>query len=175
MRQPCVWGGGPEIVALVNLFRRPIHVYELRSASRRFCLRRMACFGSPRFNSQKALHILSADSRFPNIKPGRQLPNGNHFLALFPCENSSGFEGDDSLGRSVRGGEGDEGSRWRNPLALVKRWATNICKACEARCAEWLWELSSWMEAAGGSGPPASGLPRSDIPPHGHDPAAPAA
>ena len=29
MQQDCVWGGGPEIVALCNLLQRPIHVYEL--------------------------------------------------------------------------------------------------------------------------------------------------
>ncbi len=86
MRQGGVWGGGPEIVALVNLFKRPVHVYELRSAKGQFCLRRMACFGSPRFDSCEKLHILSADSRFPNIKPGRQLTPGNHFLALFPLD-----------------------------------------------------------------------------------------
>ncbi len=86
MRQGGVWGGGPEIVALVNLFKRPVHVYELRSTKGRFCLRCMACFGSPRFDSCEKIHILSADSRFPNIKPGRQLTPGNHFLALFPLD-----------------------------------------------------------------------------------------
>eukprot|EP00968_Pinguiococcus_pyrenoidosus_P007673 scaffold520_cov224-Pinguiococcus_pyrenoidosus.AAC.8 len=29
------WGGGPEIVALSNALRRPIHVYELLSADSR--------------------------------------------------------------------------------------------------------------------------------------------
>lgn len=140
MQQDCVWGGGPEIVALCNLLQRPIHVYELATAeavhleqqqqqqsnhknnynedksmdnhpptaastwdeNRRrswlqqrgatgcgttgFVLRRMACFGSPRFDRQKALHILSADSRFPDLQPGQQLPAGNHFLAVFPDE-----------------------------------------------------------------------------------------
>jgi OTU-like cysteine protease len=51
-----------------------------------FVLRRMACFGSPKFDRQPALHILSADSRFPDIAPGRQLRAGNHFLAVFPVE-----------------------------------------------------------------------------------------
>ena len=138
MRKASEWGGGPEIVVLANLLRRPIHVYELhdgrnsdgsgsedfkesdlRRAYERiaprigvpdFCrvrrgggsssvsetrsvvaaasgwkLRRIACFGSPRFDRcNTALHILSADSRFPDLKPGDQLPNGNHFLACFP-------------------------------------------------------------------------------------------
>eukprot|EP00752_Nemacystus_decipiens_P001329 g1319.t1 len=85
MRQSSVWGGGPEIVALSNALCRPIHVYELASNGVSFCFRRMACFGSPSFDDKQAIHILSADSRFPNLKPGRQLANGNHFLALFPC------------------------------------------------------------------------------------------
>ena len=138
MRKASEWGGGPEIVVLANLLRRPIHVYELhdgrnsdgsgsedfkesdlRRAYERiaprigvpnFCrvrrsggsssisetrsvvtatsgwkLRRIACFGSPRFDRcNTPLHILSADSRFPDLKPGDQLPNGNHFLACFP-------------------------------------------------------------------------------------------
>ena len=122
MLQESVWGGGPEIVALANVLRRPIHVYELRvvdpanqdsetdddlleyslsgssysssSSSPQFCLRRMACFGSPKFDyggRRRALHILSADSRFPDIVPGKQLSDGNHFLAVFPID----YEDDD--------------------------------------------------------------------------------
>jgi hypothetical protein len=92
MQQDCVWGGGPEIVALSNLLERPIHVYELavlhaqqgQPKSSAFCLRRMACFGSPKFDRRPALHILSADSRFPDLQPGQQLAAGNHFLAVYP-------------------------------------------------------------------------------------------
>ena len=113
MEEECVWGGGPEIVALCNLLKRPIHVYELavqqpgdnkcknnnnsnsnninrqqrqRSQQQQpaFVLRRMACFGSPRFDGRQALHILSADSRFPDLTPGQQMSAGNHFLAVFP-------------------------------------------------------------------------------------------
>lgn len=105
MEEDCVWGGGPEIVALSNILQRPIHVYELavedtsednsgekstgsqNSLSQKrptFVLRRMACFGSPRFDGKAALHILSADSRFPDLQPGQQLSAGNHFLAVFP-------------------------------------------------------------------------------------------
>ena len=92
MQQDCVWGGGPEIVALSNLLERPIHVYELAvlqsqqqgQPKNAFCLRRMACFGSPKFDRRPALHILSADSRFPDLQPGQQLAAGNHFLAVFP-------------------------------------------------------------------------------------------
>jgi hypothetical protein len=54
------------------------------SAAGGFVLRRMACFGSPKFDRSPALHILSTDSRFPDVTPGKQLPSGNHFMALFP-------------------------------------------------------------------------------------------
>mmetsp|Transcript_10948 Transcript_10948/g.16311 ORF Transcript_10948/g.16311 Transcript_10948/m.16311 type:complete len:305 (-) Transcript_10948:70-984(-) len=90
MKEPSVWGGGPEIVALSNFYKRPIHVYELAQKGKKFCFRRMACFGSPAFEHISApIHILSADARFPNLKPGEQLQNGNHFLCLFPCKNLS--------------------------------------------------------------------------------------
>jgi OTU-like cysteine protease len=59
---------------------------ESTTASPDFVLRRMACFGSPKFDKNSPLHILSADSRFPDILPGKQLPSGNHFLAIFPNE-----------------------------------------------------------------------------------------
>lgn len=97
MRQESYWGGGPEIVALCNLLKRPIHVYELSQHKKEFRLRRMACFGSPKFDRREAIHILSADSRFPDVSPGRQLESGNHFLALFPL--------DCSVKRKVRGGD----------------------------------------------------------------------
>jgi hypothetical protein len=87
MRQESFWGGGPEVVALCNLLKRPIHIYELypyKKNREEFRLRRMACFGSPRFDRKEALHILSADSRFPDVVPGKQLAAGNHFLAVFP-------------------------------------------------------------------------------------------
>lgn len=109
MRLPAVWGGGPEIVALSNCLQRPIHVYELGCAGRRFCLRRMACFGSPDFDGLQPLHILSADARFPNLKPGKQLLNGNHFLALFP-ENGKESEGES--GDCIRGGESASRGSW---------------------------------------------------------------
>lgn len=133
MQQDSVWGGGPEIVALSNLLQRPIHVYELappppptidgvsadnkkhslqkqrsrsaeRGGSAAFVLRRMACFGSPRFDRNPALHILSADSRFPDIRPGQQLPAGNHFLAVFPVEPNSEDDGDNEEDSDDEGG-----------------------------------------------------------------------
>jgi len=105
MQQESVWGGGPEIVALSNVLKRPIHVYELTASKpdgqssgggqqQQFVLRRMACFGSPRYDKFQALHILSADSRFPDITPGSQLSEGNHFLAVFPVTNRDGDDDD---------------------------------------------------------------------------------
>lgn len=96
MKQDAYWGGGPEIVALSNFLCRPIHVYKLaceepssqNAEGGKFVLQRMACFGSPKFDRKEPLHILSADSRFPDISPGKQLLIGNHFLALFPYSSS---------------------------------------------------------------------------------------
>jgi len=124
MRKESYWGGGPEIVALCNYLQRPIHIYELIPAeeasnsqstdtppfnnndspsflannmkiSKQFTLRRMACFGSPKFDRREPLHILSADSRFPDIEPRRIRKVGNHFLALFPVTaNDVALKGD---------------------------------------------------------------------------------
>ena len=113
MRKESYWGGGPEIVALCNYLQRPIHIYELIpadeasdlqqdensnlptshnkvKASTQFTLRRMACFGSPKFDRKEPLHILSADSRFPDVEPRRIRKVGNHFLALFPITQLKG-------------------------------------------------------------------------------------
>lgn len=107
LRKPHAWGGGPEIVALSNALRRPIHVYELlwavadlddhdddddelrslRRRSPRWCLKCIAEFGSPRFEKKTPpVHILSCDSRFPNLSPEQMLDQGNHFLLLFDCD-----------------------------------------------------------------------------------------
>jgi hypothetical protein len=142
MRQESYWGGGPEIVALCNVLQRPIHVYELHvpeeeddeevthgtdkrkkryrmgyrnsPSSPSFVLRRMACFGSPKFDRAPALHILSADSRFPDIKPGEQLESGNHFLAIFPEQikhYKAHVDDEEERKQRIRGG-GDGRRRW---------------------------------------------------------------
>lgn len=80
------WGGGPEIVALSNLYERPIHVYELHTHGfffKKFQLKICAKFGS-HFDSKSPLRILCADGRFPYIYPGEQKSIGDHFLALYP-------------------------------------------------------------------------------------------
>jgi len=138
MRQESYWGGGPEIVALCNVLQRPIHVYELHvpedendkelthgkdkrkkryqhridcrnsPINSSFVLRRMACFGSPKFDRAPALHILSADSRFPDVKPGEQLESGNHFLAIFPDQiknYKSQAEVEEEKKQRIRGGD----------------------------------------------------------------------
>lgn len=97
MTQPRTWGGGPEIVVISNHLQRPIHVYELcgtgggggqkEDTLARHKLKICAKFGSPRFDKNAPpLHILCADGRFPNIKPGKHKHVGDHFLALFPCD-----------------------------------------------------------------------------------------
>mmetsp|Transcript_7527 Transcript_7527/g.17559 ORF Transcript_7527/g.17559 Transcript_7527/m.17559 type:complete len:417 (+) Transcript_7527:83-1333(+) len=111
MRKESYWGGGPEIVALCNYLQRPIHIYELipsdeKASSRasqekykklkvsnQFSLRRMACFGSPKFDRKEPLHILSADSRFPDVEARRVRKMGNHFLALHPVHNQDALLG----------------------------------------------------------------------------------
>lgn len=143
MERDSYWGGGPEIVALCNVLRRPIHVYELvgvaeafgaeamgpnddewrhhrhivntdrtknnkrrRTTNPDFCLRRMAAFGSPKFDGREPLRILSADSRFPDVAPRSILANGNHFLAMFPLPalEESGASSSPARRRRVRGG-----------------------------------------------------------------------
>lgn len=110
MRLPAEWGGGPEIVALANLLRLPIHVYELRSRRawpRRFELAACAQFGSPLFDekAKEPIYILCVDgryirptaagyncflknyifhcNRFPDITPGQENSVGDHFMPLF--------------------------------------------------------------------------------------------
>ena len=97
MKLDSTWGGGPEIVALSNCLRLPIHVYELcwiDKADKRLSgkeighgkwgVRRMACFGSPKFDDKGCLNILSCDCRFPDIRGKKNIKSGNHFMAMFP-------------------------------------------------------------------------------------------
>lgn len=68
MRLPEVWGGGPEIVALSNQLRLPVHVYELHTSPvlpRCFQLKESARFGSQMYdgNITKPVCILCADGR----------------------------------------------------------------------------------------------------------------
>lgn len=162
MRKKGVWGGGPEIVALCNYLKRPIHVYELvtvhpppastrtlkysqfrngmlalskgilkkengkdydadinnmyqtkqrskirtsrlcKGSNPEFRLRRMACFGSPKYDYKEPIHILSADCRFPDLKPGQEASNGNHFLAIFPFRKGCLYKSSPKLSSSVK-------------------------------------------------------------------------
>ncbi|KAL9185088.1 hypothetical protein ACHAXT_002865 [Thalassiosira profunda] len=136
MQQDSYWGGGPEIVALCNLLKRPIHVYELVGAdddtksdgteqsvynnvrvpshlmNGDFRLRRMACFGSPVFGRQKPLHILSADSRFPDVDSHCITENGNHFMAIFPVDVMRRWVGTDKESWLLHG-------EWYSDLAVI--------------------------------------------------------
>ena len=98
-----------------DLPERKLKANQTITESDCFRLRRMACFGSPKFDRQPALHILSADSRFPDISPGQQLASGNHFLALIPESVMCSIERDKAgtkqkrsmkKGASIRGGGG---------------------------------------------------------------------
>ena len=100
--------------------------YNNIKTSNQFTLRRMACFGSPKFDRREPLHILSADSRFPDVEPRRIRKVGNHFLALFPVNtlrHNNGAEEDGQYYQQqqrfrrhalIRGGsriEGDKNNR----------------------------------------------------------------
>jgi OTU-like cysteine protease len=148
MVEDSVWGGGPEIVALCNLLQRPIHVYELATAERekRFVLRRMACFGSPRFDHRTALHILSADSRFPDVRPGQQLAAGNHFLAVFPRQRRRGvLRGGDTTAEDDVDGESIWDHRspfWQSRLpSHFERWRQRM-ERCFAPLGLTFWDGS---------------------------------
>lgn len=97
MEVDSTWGGGPEIVSLCNALKLPIHVYELCWVHKRhpkltgsevghgkWGVRRMACFGSPKWDGRGCLEILSCDCRFPDLKGGgrRGVKEGNHFMML---------------------------------------------------------------------------------------------
>eukprot|EP00986_Skeletonema_menzelii_P007899 scaffold3163_cov134-Skeletonema_menzelii.AAC.2 len=69
------------------------NIKHAKTTCTQFTLRRMACFGSPRYDRREPLHILSADSRFPDVEPKRIRRVGNHFLALFPVTQSQGVLG----------------------------------------------------------------------------------
>ena len=90
MRRKGVWGGGPEILALCNALRRPIHVFEPIAAANgtEFRLQLCGAFGSPRYDDGgERVCIVAADDRFPNCDPTRVKRHGeggNHFLALLP-------------------------------------------------------------------------------------------
>lgn len=125
MQDESTWGGGPEIVALSNVLRRPIHVYELCVVRSRgtFGLRRMACFGSPRYDHACALHVLSADGRFPDIDPGKQNVVGNHFLAVFPFRKL--LRGGETI-EEWDGSEVCEGEFDNAPPSIVERLTSKV-------------------------------------------------
>jgi hypothetical protein len=132
MRQDSYWGGGPEVVALCNVLQRPIHVYELFAKDNRFMLRRMACFGSPKYDRNQALHILSADSRFPDLAPGKQIASGNHFLAMFPEEPPQGKQN-----KRIRGGDVGADSSSSSSTTTTTTFDDTIMKEEETDTHKW--------------------------------------
>lgn len=144
MVQPNTWGGGPEIVAICNHLKRPIHVYELsgtettdaaqnkplqqkkpRLGAHKFKL--CAKFGSPTFDKKSPLHILCADGRFPDVEPSQAKKVGDHFLALFPCDGSGDIVSQTLSERQ----EEEEGKWWKQlsepnnsePAAGLRGWS----------------------------------------------------
>ena len=139
MRDSATWGGGPEVIALCHVLERPIHMYQLVTlynhndddkntpSSSSFGLGRMAAFGSPKWDRDKALHVLSVDGRFPAIPPGEQQSTGNHFMALFPRRRPPPLLEDEA--RALE----DERQRLqqemldrRSKLSRTKRWIGKV-------------------------------------------------
>lgn len=78
MKEDCVWGGGPEIVAVANHLGRQIVLleeYEESTSGTRIELKVMARFGIGR----PPIHILSTNQKFPKERFKRK----NHFVAVF--------------------------------------------------------------------------------------------
>jgi hypothetical protein len=94
MRQPRVWGGGPEIIALVTAIGHPIHVYEPVCVNNGTEIQLVLSgkYGSPKYDSAGAIHVLAADDKFPHCGPTEfklHGEGGNHFLALIPIRNEN--------------------------------------------------------------------------------------
>eukprot|EP00752_Nemacystus_decipiens_P007725 g6907.t1 len=87
MRDDSMWGGGGEVVGLTHVLKRPIHVYELASTGRRFGLKQIGRFGAPLYAREKPIHIVSTYARFPDLDPGSQSAEGNHYVALYPYDD----------------------------------------------------------------------------------------
>lgn len=90
MSQPHTWGGGPEIVAISNILRRPIHLYTVHYSRLwpfRYYIKKSICFGEfTNTSACKPLRVLYTDGRFPHLTPWRDKLNADHFLALFEDE-----------------------------------------------------------------------------------------
>ncbi|CAM9948007.1 unnamed protein product [Ectocarpus fasciculatus] len=87
MRDDTMWGGGGEVVGLTHVLKRPIHAYDLVSTGRRFGLRVIGRFGAPLYAKERPIHIVSTYARFPDLDPGSQSAEGNHYVALYPYDD----------------------------------------------------------------------------------------
>lgn len=112
MQRRGTWGGGPEIVALCNYLRLPIHVYGLK-ARRRWNKNEFVLLPFARFDARadaatasgdidggmiepdgdvdfNAINILNCDGRFPHsLRPGQERNPPDHFMALLPAPTST--------------------------------------------------------------------------------------
>lgn len=102
LQGPALWGGGPELVCLANILRRPIEIFEMESVG---SIRRAGIFGSPLFDDplqrldlarsadglledsalselvhQWAIRVLIVDENFPDAPT---VGSPKHALALF--------------------------------------------------------------------------------------------
>ncbi|CAM9597765.1 unnamed protein product, partial [Hapterophycus canaliculatus] len=51
---------------------------------RRFALRPIGKFGAPLYSAEKPIHVVSTYARFPDLDPGSQSAEGNHYVAVYP-------------------------------------------------------------------------------------------
>lgn len=82
MKEDCVWGGGPEIVAVANHLGREIVLleeYEESTAEIELhVLARFGRFGGPARLGGPPIHVLSTNQKFPKERFKRK----NHFVAV---------------------------------------------------------------------------------------------
>ena len=83
MNKDCVWGGGPEIVAVANHLGRQIVLLEESESNTAdgalIELQVLARFGGPAPFGEPPIHILSTKQQFPKERFKRK----NHFVAVF--------------------------------------------------------------------------------------------
>jgi hypothetical protein len=121
------WGGGPEILAITQLLKRPINIFEVccKENDPNLYLSKTCTLGSCSSISAETspLNILFADGRFPDISPA-EVSSGhpNHFLAVFEKDESDDEQPIVRSAPSLRhslfsgGGKWKKGRRASNPL-----------------------------------------------------------
>ncbi|EJK74977.1 hypothetical protein THAOC_03316, partial [Thalassiosira oceanica] len=80
MKEDCVWGGGPEIVAVANhLGREIVLLEEYEESTAEIELHVLARFGGLARLGGPPIHVLSTNQKFPKERFKRK----NHFVAVF--------------------------------------------------------------------------------------------